>query len=111
VTPLCHIDTIAEGGARGFELAGASLFAVKRGGRIHLYHNRCPHRGIELNWLPDQFLDRDGTLIQCATHGALFLIDSGLCVAGPCHGRSLTALPFVIRDGWISVDLAPAQAT
>jgi nitrite reductase/ring-hydroxylating ferredoxin subunit len=31
-------------------------------------------------------------MIQCATHGALFLIESGECVAGPCAGQSLQAL-------------------
>ncbi len=32
------------------------------------------------------------SLIQCATHGALFLIESGECVAGPCAGQFLAAL-------------------
>jgi len=36
---------------------------------------------------------RSASLIQCATHGALFLIESGECIAGPCAGQSLTALP------------------
>ena len=41
---------------------------------------------------PDQFLDPSNSLIQCATHGALFLIENGECVAGPCAGQSLTAI-------------------
>jgi len=52
----------------------------------------CPHRGVPLEWQPDQFLDPSASLIQCATHGALFLIESGECVAGPCAGQFLTAL-------------------
>jgi nitrite reductase/ring-hydroxylating ferredoxin subunit len=44
----------------------------------------CPHLGIPLNWAPERFLDLDGTLIQCSSHGALFQIDSGECIAGPC---------------------------
>ena len=73
-------------------MAGDKLFAVRKDGQVFAYRNRCPHRGIPLEWLPDQFLDHSASLIQCATHGALFLIDSGECVAGPCAGQALEAL-------------------
>ena len=89
---LCAPDEVAEGQSRGFEIAGEKLFVVRRNGKLHAYRNRCPHRGIALEWLPDQFLDSSASLIQCATHGALFLIESGECVAGPCAGQSLQAL-------------------
>ena len=89
---LCAPHELAEGQSRGFEMAGDKLFAVRKDGRVFAYRNRCPHRGIPLEWLPDQFLDHSASLIQCATHGALFLIDSGECVAGPCAGQTLEAL-------------------
>jgi nitrite reductase/ring-hydroxylating ferredoxin subunit len=103
MTSLCHIDDIAEGSAKGFALEFDSLFVVKRDGQIFVYRNSCPHLGVELNWLEDQFLDADNTLVQCATHGALFIIDSGECVAGPCRGKHLTAIPFAIVAGHIEV--------
>ena len=68
------------------------LLLVRREGRVYAYRNRCPHRGIPLEWQPDQFLDDSGSLIRCSTHGALFLIESGECVAGPCEGQALQAL-------------------
>ncbi|MBS7661970.1 Rieske 2Fe-2S domain-containing protein [Pseudomonas lalucatii] len=89
---LCAPDELAEGQSRGFVIEDDKLLAVRKDGRVYLYRNRCPHRGIALEWLPDQFLDASASLIQCATHGALFLIDSGECVAGPCAGQSLEAL-------------------
>jgi nitrite reductase/ring-hydroxylating ferredoxin subunit len=89
---LCAPHELAEGQSRGFEIAGDKLFAVRKDGRVFAYRNRCPHRGIPLEWLPDQFLDHSASLIQCATHGALFLIDSGECVAGPCAGQALEAV-------------------
>ncbi|CAD5106945.1 Rieske (2Fe-2S) protein [Zestomonas carbonaria] len=89
---LCAPDELAEGQSRGFLVDGLQLLAVRRHGQVHAYRNRCPHRGTPLDWAPDQFLDPSGSLIQCAQHGALFLIDSGECVAGPCAGESLTAL-------------------
>lgn len=105
---LCAADELAEGQSRGFEIAGDKLFAVRKDGQVFVYRNRCPHRGIPLEWLPDQFLDHSASLIQCATHGALFLIDSGECVAGPCAGQSLEALGCAENDGAIWVEAPPA---
>lgn len=107
---LCDTTEIADGQAKGFNLAGTALLAVRRDGKLHVYENRCPHRGIPLEWLPDQFLDSSGSLIQCATHGALFLIDTGECVAGPCAGQALRAVPCAERDGgvWLA---EPGSAT
>lgn len=89
---LCASDELAEGCSRGFALPGRSLLAVRRHGRAYVYLNRCPHRGIALEWQPDRFLDDSNSLIQCATHGALFLIESGECVSGPCPGTRLQAI-------------------
>lgn len=105
---LCAPNEVTEGQSRGFELAGEKLFAVRKDGRLHAYRNRCPHRGIPLEWQPDQFLDVSASLIQCATHGALFLIDSGECVAGPCAGQSLEAIAIHEDDQAIWVELNDA---
>jgi len=104
---LCALAEIEENGSKGFEINGNNLFAVKKGGSVFVYRNRCPHAGLPLNWLPDQFLDYDKELIQCTAHGALFRIDNGQCVAGPCPGASLEAVEFSIVDGeiWIPSSL------
>jgi nitrite reductase/ring-hydroxylating ferredoxin subunit len=65
------------------------LFAIRKDNQLHAYWNICPHLGIPLNWMPDKFLDLDGSLIQCSSHGALFEIDTGNCIAGPCSGDRL----------------------
>lgn len=90
---LCPSAHITEGQSRGLTLAERRLLAVRQQGQVYLYENRCPHRGVPLEWVADQFLDASGSLLQCATHGALFLIDNGECVAGPCAGQRLRALP------------------
>ncbi len=89
---LCAPQQLIEGQSRGFLLDGMNLLAVRRDGQVYAYRNRCPHRGVPLEWQADQFLDHSQSMIQCATHGALFLIESGECVAGPCAGQSLQAL-------------------
>ena len=102
---LCAPDEVAEGQSRGFEVAGEKVFAVRKDGQLYAYRNRCPHRGIPLEWLPEQFLDSSASLIQCATHGALFLIESGECVAGPCAGQMLQTLACQEQDDSIWVSL------
>jgi nitrite reductase/ring-hydroxylating ferredoxin subunit len=67
-------------------------FVVRSGGRLHAYRNACPHTGAPLNWSPNRFLTEDGDYLICALHGALFRIEDGLCVAGPCHGQRLEKL-------------------
>ena len=89
---LCDAEYLAEAQSRGFDIDGLKLVAIRKEGQVFVYRNRCPHRGVPLEWEADQFLDLSGSLIQCATHGALFLIESGECVAGPCAGQSLSAM-------------------
>ncbi|MYM64327.1 Rieske (2Fe-2S) protein [Pseudomaricurvus sp. HS19] len=101
---LCELGDIPDYGSKGFSLQGLNLFAVRQKERVHVYHNSCPHMGIPLEWVEDRFLDLDGELIQCSTHGALFTIHDGLCVAGPCSGRSLTAIPAELRQQQVWVD-------
>lgn len=100
---LCRIDELPDPGSRGFTLrteAGLQdIFLVRRGDQVRAYVNRCPHTGSPLDWRPDQFLSLDGSMIQCATHLALFRIDDGYCLAGPCAGQALTPAPIEVVDG------------
>lgn len=105
LTALCHINDLAEDSSKQFDFPDTNIFAVKKDGQLYVYKNICPHLGVELNWQEDQFLDMDGSLIQCATHGALFLIDNGECVAGPCLGESLSPIEFEIIDNVIHAKL------
>lgn len=102
---LCHSDEIAEGKSKGFQIDETFLFAVKKHGQIYVYENTCPHLGIQLEWQPDQFLDIDASMIQCSSHGALFRIEDGECLMGPCLGQSLIKIDFTINKGLISVQL------
>ena len=103
MTTLFHIDDIDDEACKGLKVGNEHFFAVKKNGQIYVYRNHCPHLGIELNWQEDQFLDMDGALIQCSTHGALFLIENGECVAGPCLGQSLQAVAIDIIDGEVQL--------
>jgi len=102
---LCGLGEIADGGARNFVLemrAGRFHgFVVRRGDEVSGYVDRCPHAGVPLARTLDQYLTDDGTLIMCGWHGALFTIDDGQCVGGPCMGQQLTRWPVEVRDGFV----------
>lgn len=97
--PLCSLEDLKDPGSKGFRNEKGHIFAVRKGDRVYVYENVCPHFGINLEWQPDQFLDSEKRLIQCATHGAQFLIETGECIAGPCPGDQLKAVPAEIRGG------------
>ena len=75
-----------------------SLLVLRTGPQVSVWHNVCPHAGRRLDWAPGRFL-RDGELLVCAHHGAVFELAGGVCVSGPCRGQSLAALEVEVRDG------------
>ena len=96
---LCVLADIADPGAKGFMFReGEKLFlgfVVREGGEVRGYVDRCPHTGLPLAPLPDRYLTAERDLIICSSHGALFRLGDGFCVAGPCAGRSLW--PWAVR--------------
>ena len=102
---LCPLGAIDDPGSRGLEIETSQgpleIFVVRRGDSVYGYLNRCPHTGVNLEWLPHQFLDPSGGFIQCATHGALFRIEDGYCLRGPCAGDSLQPLELAVEQGTV----------
>lgn len=74
-----------------------SCVAIAFGGTVYAYQNACPHRGTELDWQPGEVFDETGLYLICATHGASFEADTGLCVGGPCKGDRLTSIPVLVE--------------
>lgn len=60
------------------------------------YLNRCRHIPVSLDWGDGEVLDESGEMLQCRTHGALYRIEDGHCIAGPCKG--LTLIPVEIEE-------------
>ena len=102
-TILCRLDDIDDGGSQRFtaDVNGkpSALLAVRTGERVFVYVNSCPHIGAPLDLIPGQFLSADGTHILCANHGALFAIENGNCVHGPCSGEGLNPVAATVKDG------------
>lgn len=101
---LCALDDIPDGDAIGRTYPEGEVVLIRQGREVFAYQNRCPHLSIELNFMPDVFLDTEKRYIQCVNHDALFQIEDGYCIFGPCQGDSLPAVAIEIRDGevWLS---------
>jgi len=99
---LAALDDIPDGSARNFVLqmkAGRFHgFVVRKGDSVFGYRDRCPHMGLPLAQELDRYLSSGGEMIACSWHGALFDIESGRCVGGPCAGARLTPWPLVVAD-------------
>lgn len=106
---LCKTTDIEDPGSKSFELKikrkTQAIFVVHKNGEFFAYYNKCPHTGANLEWQEDKFLDLDNALIQCATHDALFTIDSGECISGPCVGDALESLPLSIKNDELYLDV------
>ncbi len=100
---LGSLDLIADGEARNFVIqmrAGRFHgFVVRKGDRVFGYPDRCPHMGLPLAQKLDDYLSSGGELILCSWHGALFDIESGRCVGGPCVGAGFPVWPVTVTDG------------
>ncbi len=110
---LCRIAEIDEDGGKGFVFGEGTdrreIFLVRAGDSVYGYENACPHLGSPLEFHPDRFLNAEGTHIICATHGALFEIDSGHCISGPCAGDRLTPIALELAaDGTVVWRDAPS---
>ena len=79
-------------GGRDFE-----AMLLNYGGNLYAYVNRCPHVGISLDWVDNQFFTVDSRYLMCANHGAVFEPPTGECVWGPCVGASLESVALDIQ--------------
>lgn len=103
--PLLSLDALAEGELAETEAVldgdAESLILHRHGDGVHAWLNVCPHAGRRLDWAPGKFIRSKEGLLVCAAHGASFELEGGLCVAGPCRGDALRAVPVEVRDGQV----------
>jgi nitrite reductase/ring-hydroxylating ferredoxin subunit len=104
---ICALHELDDPSARGFTMGRGHWplrgFVVRRGAELRAYVNHCPHAGHALNLRPNGFLAPMASLIQCSSHGALFEIETGLCLAGPCAGARLRSIGLRIERGYVLV--------
>jgi len=109
------VSELAPGQSRKFMLRIAGVdeecFLINVDGRLHAYVNRCRHIPLPMDWVDNQFFTEDCSYLMCQTHGALFVPETGECVAGPGNscGKRLFRVPLEVEGGLIYA-LPPAVA-
>ena len=107
---VCRLSDIDDYQARGFSVTlnneSIDVIVVRQGQTCFVYHNSCPHTGVNLEWQPDEFLNDTGNYLQCAMHGAMFQIEDGLCVAGPCTNQYLKKFPATVAEDRVLIENA-----
>ncbi len=99
-----NVENFPDNSAHGVQIDGVALLIVKRAGQLYVYENLCPHTRETLDPQGGSLAKSDGLLIQCQRHAAEFIADTGECVAGPCQGETLNAIPFTLSGGDIYLD-------
>ncbi|MDP5039745.1 MAG: Rieske 2Fe-2S domain-containing protein [Paraglaciecola sp.] len=107
---LGNVSDIADGQAKGFDpnhSGSDTFFIVRQGNELFAYVDICPHyNDTSLPWKRHHSLDSASDYIVCAAHGALFEINNGDCVQGPCKGQKLSKIPLEVssqQEIWISL--------
>ncbi|WP_408585052.1 Rieske (2Fe-2S) protein [Paraburkholderia bannensis] len=99
---LTDLDALPQPCSRGFDphhTGHATIFVVRHASGVRAWRDACPHYGnTPMAWRKDAWLDAKGAHIVCHAHGALFDIESGVCVKGPCLGLRLTPVALHIDD-------------
>lgn len=88
-----QVGELAHGASKKFTIRSGDheleALLVNYQGALFAYRNRCPHVGITLDWVDNQFFSVDRRYLMCANHGAVFEPKTGECIWGPCVGLSL----------------------
>ena len=100
---VCATADVEDGG-KGVRFAvntdgtAGTGFVVRYDGAPYAYLNRCAHMPIELDWAEGEFFESGGAYLMCATHGAIYAPETGVCEGGPCRGGRLRPIAVVERD-------------
>ena len=101
-TEIYKLDDLLETDAKGMValVSGKqrNIFIVRKGKQVFGYLNWCPHNQVLIDQIPNKFFNSDKSHIQCSKHAALFNIDDGFCIEGPCEGESLKSLDITIEN-------------
>jgi nitrite reductase/ring-hydroxylating ferredoxin subunit len=78
---------------------------LQTAGKIVCYENMCRHLPVRLDSGTRHFLTKAGDRLLCQSHGALYHFETGFCERGPCAGASLKALPVIVQDDAVYLDV------
>lgn len=88
------------------ELSG---FLIRNKEGFSAFLNKCKHWPVELDMGDEDYYYAAIDRIQCKSHGATFLLNSGVCDGGPCEGAFLEKFTTKKHDPDVTVFLPDAS--
>jgi nitrite reductase/ring-hydroxylating ferredoxin subunit len=111
---VARVGELAHGASKKFKIRrgdfDSEALLINYQGELFAYVNRCPHIGISLDWVDNQFFTADQRYLMCANHGAVFEPPTGECVWGPCVGAALQKIAVEIDGERVFARLAGADS-
>jgi nitrite reductase/ring-hydroxylating ferredoxin subunit len=116
---VCASDALARGEVRivpieddEYGMPREVLVLRDLDGHLRGYLNVCKHLPIPLDSGAREFLDDGKRHLVCNTHGALYRIDDGVCIEGPCVDEVLDTMAVWEDAGvvWISGEVVASPA-
>jgi nitrite reductase/ring-hydroxylating ferredoxin subunit len=89
---------VARGGFVRVSAGDASVLVGRVAGEWRAYRNECRHRALPLDLGARTPMSDDGRYLLCNQHGALYRLQDGACILGPCAGERLATVA-VTEDG------------
>lgn len=102
---LCSLHQLRQMTTKPVALLTADLayIVIKKRDDFFVFANSCPHLNKKLTTKNLTILDAGQDFIHCTRHNALFTLDEGLCIKGPCNGQRLTKIAHTVRGDGIYV--------
>jgi nitrite reductase/ring-hydroxylating ferredoxin subunit len=76
---VAKVEDLKNGQSKAVEVGGKSIAVFNVDGKFYAIDQTCPHKGGPL---------AEGTVeemtVQCPWHGAIFSLETGAGIAGPC---------------------------
>lgn len=106
-------DSVPENGSASFSFRDevgllTEAFVIRRSGALYAYRNQCRHQPLTLDYGDGDVFTEDHQYLLCRNHGALFVPETGMCVAGPCAGASLYSLRAEDTPEGVLITILPA---
>jgi 3-phenylpropionate/trans-cinnamate dioxygenase ferredoxin component len=96
---VARTDELKSGEHKVLDLGTRALVVFNVDGKFFAIDERCPHKGGPLG---EGLVD--GLTVKCPWHGAVFSLEDGHGVSGPC-GNGVNCYPVTINGSDIEVEV------
>jgi nitrite reductase/ring-hydroxylating ferredoxin subunit len=109
---LCKIESLENNDLQEFIFGEDKnefrMVVYRRDETVRAYVNNCPHFHITLNKADGDFMLYDNN-IWCGHHSAVFRLEDGICIDGPCKSGRLENIPVNVCERNVVIGEIPSN--